>query len=70
MNKEEIIEEITDFVAKHEIIISKDMREKDIDARFTTFGSRASVKAIYDIVSNLDKKTQEEIIKIMKNKKI
>ena len=70
MDKEYIIEEVSNFVSTHEVIVSNTMKKRDINVNFTTFGSRAAVKAIYEIVSSLEPKVQEEVIEMMKNKKI
>ncbi|MEK6829731.1 MAG: hypothetical protein AABY15_06445 [Nanoarchaeota archaeon] len=70
IKEETIREEILTFLSRHEIIISDEMEEKDIDARFTTFGTRAGCRAIYEIIETLDDDAKLKVIEMMKNKRI
>lgn len=63
-------DEIFNFVSLHEAIISHQLSDRDIDVRFTSFGNRAACGAISDVMSVLDKETQEKVIEMMKNKRI
>lgn len=70
MNKEDLIEVIDMFVDKHQIIISNHYKKHDINAHFTTFGSRAALRAIREIVDSLSESEKEKVIQVMKNKRV
>ena len=63
-------EEIFNFISKHEAIVSNDIKDNDIEVRFTTFGNKAGCKAIYDILQMLDDDTKLKVIEMMRNKRV
>lgn len=66
----DIQEEIQDFISTHECIISNKMRDKGIDAKFTTFGSLAGCRALKEVIELLDDDTKLKVIEMMKNKRV
>lgn len=66
----DIKEEIFNFISTHEAQVSRDMRKKDIDVRFTTFGNRAGCKAVYDVIEMLDEDIKLKVVEMMRNKRV
>ena len=67
---ENIKQEIFNFISKHEVIISHEMDNENVEAKFTTFGNRAGCRAIYEIIELLDEDMKIKIVEMMKNKRI
>lgn len=63
-------EDIFNFISIHESQISCDMKKKDIDAKFTTFGNRAACRALLEVINVLDNDMKLKVIEMMKNRKI
>ena len=61
-------EDILNFMSDHEIIISKEMADKNIKAKFSKFGNRAGCRAIYEIIDMLDPNIKLKVINMMKIK--
>jgi hypothetical protein len=67
-----IKEKIFNFISTHEAQVAHDMKQKDemVDVRFTTFGNRASCKALYEVIQMLDEDMKLKVVEMMKNKRV
>lgn len=65
-------EQIYKFISRHEAQLTTDIKAKDddIEVRFTTFGSRAGCRAVYEIIQMLDDDMKLKVVEMMKNKMI
>jgi hypothetical protein len=72
MKNMNIKEEIFHFISTHEAIITHEIHERDenIEVKFTTFGSKAGCKALYDVIQMLDDDTKIKVLEMMKNKRV
>jgi hypothetical protein len=68
----DIKEEIFNFVSTHEAQVSHDMRKKDDlnIIRFTTFGTRAGCKALYEVIELLDEDTKLKVVQMMQSRRV
>lgn len=65
-----VVDEIINFMGTHECIESNRTCNKNINAKFTTFGNRAGIRALKDVIDILDEDTKERVLDMMKNKKV
>lgn len=65
-----IEEEIINFMGTHECIESNRVRNEDKNVRFTTYGNRAGIRSLKDVVDMLDSDTKERVLDMMRNKKV
>lgn len=70
MTSEEIKEQIYHFISKHEILISDEAKKNNKDARFTSYGNKAGLRAIYEIMEMMDDDMKSKVLEMMKNKKL
>jgi hypothetical protein len=68
----DIKEEIFNFISTHEAQVSHDMRKKDDlnIIRFTTFGTRAGCKALYEVIELLDEDTKLKVVQMMQSRRV
>lgn len=66
-----IEDEVYEFISTHEAIVSRDVREKSgINANFTSFGNKASRKALMEVIELLDEDTKSKVVEMMKSKRV
>lgn len=71
-NPVKLYEIISHYISVQETIITIDMekRDPDVEVRFTTFGHKAGVKAVIDIIRALDDPSRLKVLEIIKTKKV
>lgn len=63
---------IYNYVSKHEAQLSSNLKSenKDIEVRFTVFGTTVACKAVNEIIDLLDDNNKRKITEYLKNKTI
>lgn len=67
-----IEDSVHDFVAIHEIIVTKKahQRDEDIDVKFTRWGNTVTRKCLIEVINACDEETKLKILGMMDSKQI